>query len=248
MRHAYKTWLILGALLVLGTVTAFGQNSLTDNPNYLKALDMQRMAQQSYDAGDYQEAMDYSAQAKELSKVALVEAEKQRMKWMANSYKNRAAERIAFGEKNHAATRYPDIWTQAKASYAVARQTFDAESYQASVDASTKVIDLMAGVEPEQKAAAAPTPVATPVAKPVASKALPAMYEVRLIESARDCFWRIAEYPFVYGDPWKWRLLYEANKDKLPDPSNPDLILSGMLITIPSASGEVRQGIWAPAP
>ncbi|HUW70454.1 MAG TPA: hypothetical protein VMX33_09475 [bacterium] len=244
MRHAHKTWLILGALLVLGTVTAFGQNSLTDNPNYRKALDMQRMAQQSYDSGDYQKATEYSKQAEELSRIALSESEIQRMRWMANSYKNRAAERIAFGEKNHAATRYPDIWTQAKASYAVAQQTFDAKAYQASVDASTKVIDLMAGVEPEQKAAAAPAPVA----KPVASKALPAVYEVRLIESARDCFWRIAEYPFVYGDPWKWRLLYEANKDKLPDPSNPDLVLPGMLITIPSASGEVRQGTWAPTP
>ena len=242
MRHAHKTWVILGALLVLGAVTAFGQNSLTENPNYRKALDMQRMAQQSYDSGDYQKATEYSKQAEELSRIALAESEIQRMRWMANSYKNRAAERIAFGEKNHAATRYPDLWTQAKASYAVAQQTFDAESYQASVDASMKVIDFMAGVEPKQKVAAAPVP------KPAASKALPAVYEVRLIESARDCFWRIAEYSFVYGDPWKWRLLYEANKDKLPDPNNPDLILPGMLMTIPSASGEVRQGIWAPVP
>ena len=104
-------------------------------------------------------------------------------------------------------------------------------------------MELMAGVEPEPKAVAAP---AQPAPKPVAEKALPAVYEVRLIESRRDCFWRIAEYPFVYGDPWKWRLLYEANKDMIPDPNDPDLILPGMLITIPSASGEVREGTWVP--
>ena len=184
----------------------------------------------------------YSAQAKELSKVALVEAEKQRMKWMANSYKNRAAVRIAFGERNRAAVRYPDIWPQAKASFVVAQQTFDAEAYQASIDASTKVIEMLAGVEPEQK-----TPAATS-AKPAATDVLPAAYRVRLIESQRDCLWRIAEYPFVYGDPWKWRLLYEANKDQLPDPNNPDLILPGTVLTIPSASGEVRQGTWVPTP
>lgn len=246
MRHAHKTWLILGALLVLGAVTAFGQNSLTENPNYRKALDMQRMAQQYYDSGDYQKTTEYSQQAEELSKVALAESEKQRMRWMANSYKNRAAERIAFGEKNHAATRYPDVWTQAKTSFGVAQKAFDTEAYQASVDASMKVMELMAGVEPEQNVAAAPAPAPAP--KPVASKTLPAVYEVRLIESSRDCFWRIAEYPFVYGDPWKWRLLYEANKDKIPDPNNPDLILPGMMITIPSASGEVREGTWVPTP
>ncbi|PKL07975.1 MAG: hypothetical protein CVV51_11325 [Spirochaetae bacterium HGW-Spirochaetae-7] len=246
MRHAYKSWLILGVFLLLGAVASFGQNSLTDNPNYRKALDLQRMAKQYYDSGDYQKSMETSQQAEELSKVALAESEKQRMRWMANSYKNRASERIAFGEKNRAVTRYPDVWTQAKASYEIAQKTFLAEEYQASVDASRKVMELMAGVEPEQKAAAAPAPAPAP--KPVASKVLPSIYEVRLIESRRDCFWRIAEYPFVYGDPWKWRLLYEANKDMIPDPNDPDLILPGMLMKIPSASGEVREGTWVPVP
>lgn len=242
MRQSSSTGIIMGALLLLGSVACFGQNSLTENPNYRKAIEMQHLAQQYYDSGDYQKSIDYSAQAKELSNIALVEAEKQRMKWMANGYKNRAADRIAFGESNHAAVRYPDVWTQAKASYTVAQQTFAAEAYQSSIDASTRVIELLAGVEPEQK-----TPAATST-MPAATKVLPASYQVRLIESQRDCLWRIAEYPFVYGDPWKWRLLYEANKDQLPDPNNPDLILPGMVLTIPSASGEVRQGIWVPSP
>jgi nucleoid-associated protein YgaU len=74
---------------------------------------------------------------------------------------------------------------------------------------------------------------------------LPAFYTVRLIESARDCFWRIAEYPFIYGDPWKWKILYEANKDKLPVPENPDLILPGIVLSIPSIAGETRSGHWS---
>ena len=69
---------------------------------------------------------------------------------------------------------------------------------------------------------------------------------VRLIPERRDCFWRIAEYDFVYGDPWLWRVLYEANKHKLPDPNNPDWMEPGMIIEIPSIAGELRDGTWDP--
>ena len=62
----------------------------------------------------------------------------------------------------------------------------------------------------------------------------------------RDCFWRIAEYEFAYGDPSQWRLLYEPNRDKIPEPGNPDWIEPGTTIEIPSINGEVRAGTWDP--
>ncbi|HOV38410.1 MAG TPA: hypothetical protein PLG79_06795 [Spirochaetales bacterium] len=71
---------------------------------------------------------------------------------------------------------------------------------------------------------------------------LPEFYTVKLIPERRECFWRIAEYDFVYGDPWKWKILYEANKQLLPDPDNPDLILPGTRLRIPSIKGEQRSG------
>lgn len=77
-------------------------------------------------------------------------------------------------------------------------------------------------------------------------KVLPEYYTVRLIPDRRDCFWRIAEYDFVYGDPWKWRILYEANKHLIPDPNNPDLIEPGLKFKIPSLAGEKRSGEWQP--
>ena len=55
-------------------------------------------------------------------------------------------------------------------------------------------------------------------------------YEVRLIPERRDSLWRIAEYSFVYNDPWKWTLLYEANKDRI---KNPNLIYPGQQLRIP---------------
>ncbi|GEM_PF-2370963 len=55
-------------------------------------------------------------------------------------------------------------------------------------------------------------------------------YTVRLIPKRRDCLWRIAEYDFIYGNPWKWSVIYEANKDKITDP---DLIFPGQVFSIP---------------
>ena len=63
------------------------------------------------------------------------------------------------------------------------------------------------------------------------TKKMVSSYTVKYIPSKRDCLWRIAEYDFVYGDPLKWKLIYEANRDKIKDP---DLIYPGQKLTIPN--------------
>ncbi|MDR0494979.1 MAG: hypothetical protein LBG95_05060 [Treponema sp.] len=79
---------------------------------------------------------------------------------------------------------------------------------------------------------------------PMETPQLPATYTVRSWGSAKDCFWNIAGRPWVYGNPRQWRVLYEANKSKLPEPNNPNLIEPGIVLDIPSIKGEVRQGAW----
>jgi len=73
---------------------------------------------------------------------------------------------------------------------------------------------------------------------------LPASYTIRAWGVSYDCFWNIAGRPWVYGNPHLWRVLYNANKAKLPDPNNPNLIEPGIVLDIPSLKGEVRQGAW----
>jgi hypothetical protein len=73
---------------------------------------------------------------------------------------------------------------------------------------------------------------------------LPAQYTVRPWASSGDWFWNIAGRDWVYGDPRQWRLIYNANKAKLSDPNNPNLIKPGMVLDIPSLRDEVRQGMW----
>jgi hypothetical protein len=74
---------------------------------------------------------------------------------------------------------------------------------------------------------------------------LPAQYMVRTWRGERDCLWNIAGKSWAYNDPHKWRLLYEANKGKFPDPQNPHWLEPGILLDIPSIKGELRRGAWA---
>lgn len=236
MKASVKLAAVSVLYLLISVASAYAQNSLFDNPNYRRSLELQRSAKTAYDAGDYLKSAEYAKEATRLSAVAREEAETQRLLWIANSWKNRASNNIAFGEKVNAPTRYPDVWPQAKEAYAIAVSEFDAARYEASTEASKKVVSLLSVVVAEG---------AAPAKRPApATGTLPAFYKVRLIPATRDCFWRIAAYPFVYGNPLQWRNLYEANKDKLQDPANPDLIQPGTVLSIPSLSGEKREGTW----
>ena len=45
-----------------------------------------------------------------------------------------------------------------------------------------------------------------------------------------DYLWKIAGFSWIYGDPYKWTKIYEANRDKIKDP---DLIYPGWKLRIP---------------
>jgi hypothetical protein len=78
----------------------------------------------------------------------------------------------------------------------------------------------------------------------MSSEPLPAQYEVRPWSVSEDTFKSIAARPWVYGDESEWQRLYNANRNKLPDPSNPDILVPGIVLDIPSMEGETRSGLW----
>ena len=94
-----------------------------------------------------------------------------------------------------------------------------------------------------------PEPDATtePADEEVTMPDLPAEYRVRTWRGEKDCFWNIAANDAVYGDPFMWRKLYEANKNKLPDPKNPDWVEPDTILVIPSIRGEKRSGLYDPS-
>jgi len=111
-------------------------------------------------------------------------------------------------------------------------------------------VEIKPDIEPDLSKAASPAilPERVMDSPPKVSSPppLPAKYRVRPYPTYKDTLRNIAARPWVYNDPTKWRVLYNANKSKLPQPNNPNLIYPGMILDIPSIKGELRRGIWDP--
>lgn len=75
---------------------------------------------------------------------------------------------------------------------------------------------------------------------------LPQYYVVVRRVPLTDALWRIAGYSYIYNNPIEWYRIYEANRNVLRDPNNPDLILPGQRLIIPSLNGEERSGQYNP--
>ncbi|RLD17404.1 MAG: hypothetical protein DRI36_03900 [Caldiserica bacterium] len=68
------------------------------------------------------------------------------------------------------------------------------------------------------------------MAKKEEKSKLPTTYTVGTWEKDRDCLWNISKKKYIYNDPWKWKRIYQANKNKI---KNPDLIYPGQVLKIP---------------
>jgi nucleoid-associated protein YgaU len=229
--------------LVLVSAAAFGQ-SLLDDPQYRRLIDrmeeLQSQAEQAVEDGRYDRAIELGDEAQEVAAEAEEYAEQRVLAFRANGWLNRARERYATAARYDAEERYPEQWDLASGHLQEANDTFTAANYTESIEASRRVISTLEVVEPPAMAEEEPEP------EPESAE-LPRYYTVRLIPENRDSFWKIAGYDFVYGDPFKWPVLYEANRDVLRNPDNPDLIHPGMRFIIPSIEGEERGGDWQPS-
>jgi len=56
------------------------------------------------------------------------------------------------------------------------------------------------------------------------------IYLVRLIPERRDCLWRIAEYNYIYANPYMWPKIWRRNRKLI---QHPDLIYPGWKLVIP---------------
>jgi len=178
-------------------------------------------------AADHAEKTRLAAEAK-----AKEEAEKEAQALIAQNKKyaetaiSDAKSRYDWAASKNAANNYPDLFKKGGDLLADSQTAFNALDYERAKDLAAQAYWTLMEI-----GEFAP---------------LPATYKVRLIPERRDCLWRIAEYPFVYNNPYKWPVLYEANKKTFKDPSNPNLIFPDQVLTIPSIKGEVRKGAWDP--
>jgi hypothetical protein len=231
--HIYKPVTYYGVTVPGEDEEGVIPSSISNNEYYLRSLQLNRLALETYEYGDYdasagfaQEAIRYAELSDEYVSVQLI-AEAKRL--------------LAWADKNNIASKFPNNYNEGKTQYENAVDAHANENWNEAIGAAMKSIEIFAAFESGGK-----PPVTTVVSRPAASGPLARQYTVRTWRVERDCLWTIAGYPWVYGDPWKWKELYDANKDKMPEPANPNLIVPGMVLDIPSIKGETRQGMWTP--
>ena len=129
--------MILGLLLFASSATA---QSLLDNPDYKKAVELQRQAEEAYARGDYDMAGEYSRQAKEYIGKSNVYVENRLLIYRANSLLKAAQERVSYFKSVGVQPDYQGYLDQAEKDLALAKAAYDAGRYQESIDYSKKVL------------------------------------------------------------------------------------------------------------
>jgi tetratricopeptide (TPR) repeat protein len=200
---------------------------IRNNRYYLESLRLTSLARTAYAFGDYDASADYAVEAVESARLSDEYVALQLKIKAVNDAVKSARARIDWAVSAGAPGRYPDEFNLAETFYALALRERKDERWDEALEAAKKVLDALAKVQPGEE-----------------KSPLPAQYAVRSWETSRDCFWNIAGQAWVYGDPSKWRGLYEANRSRLSNPDNPNLLLPGTILDIPSIHGEVREGVW----
>lgn len=199
---------------------------IRNNHYFRESQRLAKLAEDTYDAGDYDASAGFAEEAIRYAQMSDEYVALQMKIKAANDAIATAKYRIDWAVSSGASRQYPAEFSEAESWYNESLEARKNEEWDNAIDAAHKVINLLAYME---------DPRGSP---------LPARYTVRSWVTFRDCLWNIAGRPWVYGDPHQWRVLYEANKSKLPEPNNADLIEPGIVLDIPSLKGEARQGEW----
>jgi hypothetical protein len=225
-------------------VAAYAQSAASDAPQeipqnirnnrfFIESVRLTNLAQEAYEYGDYDASVEYAEEAMRNARLSDEYVALQLRIKAADDAIRAARNRITWAASVGAAERYPYEYGQAQTFFRDANTARSGEDWEGAVRSANQVIDALALVTE--------APPAQPAAE---TPALPAQYTVRPWNVSKDCFWNIAGRSWAYGDSTKWRLIYNANKAKLPQPDNPDLIHPGMILDIPSVNGELRRGMW----
>ena len=216
-----KTILTVFLLTTLFSVFAA---SYTNNEFQKLANEYNKKAEVAFDNGEYDLAVEYSMLAAQNSELSEAYVNTMIAKADASKQIKYAQNQLAWAEKVHGDIYYPMTYTAGKAALDVALLAFEKENYAAANLFAKEALNYLAEIKE-----------VTP---------LPQYYVVKPWAETKDCYWNISGRPYVYNNPTLWENLYQANKDQMKDPSNPDLIYPGMKMEIPSITGEYREGVY----
>lgn len=218
-----KLFVIFAGALVSASVFAA---SYKNNTYHKLAGEYTRKAEIALDAGQYDDAVEYSKKAEENAALSKAYIEMMMARKEAEDNITIAKQKIAWAEEADAQTNFPMAYTTAKENLTNAENSFSNEDYPSANEYAKAVIDALDGVNE-----------VTP---------LPEFYIVRPWAESNDCFWNISARSYVYNNPLLWENLYQANKSEMRNPENPNVIHPGMKMQIPSITGERRSGTYDP--
>ncbi|MDY2840597.1 MAG: hypothetical protein SOT46_09545 [Treponema sp.] len=197
------------------------------NNTYQKLADeYTRKAEQALDAGAYDDAYEYSKKAEENAELSKAYIKMMMARSNAEDSIKLAKNQLAWAEKIDAPHTFPMAYTSAKENLENAETAFAAEDFEKAEAYANQCLAALDGVRE-----------VTP---------LPEYYIVKPWAETKDCYWNISGRPYIYNNPLLWENLYQANKGNMPKPEDPNLILPGMKMKIPSLTGEYRAGTYNP--
>lgn len=214
------------SFLLLALVSAAAAS--WDNNEYQRKSRMySRMAVSAYDEGNYDGSVEYSRLAEENALLSaqyisgmIARSEAEKLLFTAHT-------RLNWAKSINAERFFPSVFSAAGEAVSSADAQFASEDWAATrkyAEIALSELSVVREIVP-----------------------LPAEYKVDLWADSKDCLWNIAANPAIYGNPLLWEKLYEANRKALKQPSNPNLLMPGQVVSIPSIKGEFREGRYDPA-
>lgn len=214
--------------IALLCVSALVFSASYKNNTYQKLADeYNKKAQIAFDAGVYDDAVEYSKKAAENAELSKAYIDMMLARHNAENQLKLAKNKLDWAQKVNAPKTFPMAYTAAKEAYDNAESFFAKEDFPSALDYAKQSLAALDGVYE-----------VTP---------LPEYYIVRPWAETKDCYWNISGRPYIYNNPLLWENLYQANKNGMPKPEDPNLIMSGMKMKIPSLSGEFREGVYSPS-
>lgn len=223
-----KKAILLFCLIIFSGIISLHALSYDDNEYQRKSRAYTDLAHKAFDEGDYDASIEYAKMAEDFALQSAEFIKNMLAKTEAEKAMNKARTKYTWAKNNNAEERYPEAFLKAGNALSAGGIEFDKENYDAAVVYAQKVMNALSVIKDSKPSIAD----------------LPAEYKIRTWHKERDCLWNIAGLPGVYGNPFMWRKLYEANKSKLPDPKNPNWLEPGIILSIPPVKGEKRSGLY----
>ena len=212
------------SVLLFSVIMSVFAVSYTNNTYQKLANEYAKKAEMALDAGHYEESVEYSKLAEENAILSREYTEMMLARKDAEDNIKLAKNKLAWAEKVDAPNIYPMAYSAGKGNIENADASFGEEDYPKASDFAKQALAALDGI--------------------VETTPLPEFYIVRPWAETKDCYWNISGRHYVYNNPLLWENLYQANKDKMPKPEDPNLSHPGMKMKIPSITGEYRKGTY----